>query len=548
MGDGPAESFDFVIVGAGSAGATLANRQTACGRYSVLLLEAGGSDRKFWVQLPIGYGQTYTDPRVNWRYVTEPVPGLGGRTSYWPRGKILGGSSSINAMVYARGHPSDFEDWAQHAPGWGWDDVAPIYRRLEGWTGPASPERGADGPLAVTDISEDVHPLCRTYLTAAEEIQIGRTDDYNGAAPEGAGYYQITTRGGLRASTARCYLRPALGRRNLELRTRALATEILFEGRRAVGLRYLHNGRPRIVRARCAVILSAGAINTPQLLQLSGVGPGALLQEMEIPVRAENPNIGRHLQDHLGADHVFRARVPTLNQVFGRWSGCVRAGLTYLHTRRGPLSLSVNQAGGFVRSAPEAEAPDIQLYFSPLSYTRSPPTSRRRRLLRPDPFPGFMIGFSPCRPTSRGELAIRSPDPLAPPRIQPNYLDTQEDRDLMRRGSRLARRLAAAPALKAVIEAEISPGTATETDAQVDGFIRDTAWTVFHPCGTARMGTDPSQSVVDPRLRAHGLEGLRVVDASVFPNVTSGNINAPVIMVAEKAADLILEDARAGPI
>ncbi|GMG82009.1 GMC family oxidoreductase N-terminal domain-containing protein [Paralimibaculum aggregatum] len=536
------EDFDYVIVGSGSAGAVLANRLSADPGNRVLVLEAGGTDRRFFIQMPIGYGRTFHDARVNWRYHTEPVPGLNGRPSYWPRGKVMGGSSSINAMVYVRGHPQDFSDWAAAAPGWGWEDVAPAYRRLECWEGPASPERGADGPLAVRDIADEVHPLCGVYLAAAREAQLPYTPDYNGAEMEGASIYQITTRGGLRASTARCYLRPAMTRPNLALRTHALACEVLMEEGRATGLRYRWRGQERVARARASVVLAAGAINSPQLLQLSGIGPGDLLQAHGIETRRHNVHVGAHLQDHLGLDHLYEARVPTLNQVLRPWLGRLRVGLDFVFRRRGPLTLSINQGGGFVRSSPELRAPDIQLYFSPVSYTRAPPGTRP--MLLPDPFPGFLLGHSPCRPTSEGHLAIRSPDPTMAPAIQPNYLDTEEDRALMRTGDRMLRRIAETPALSGIIARKILPEIDDTSDDAIDDYARNHGWSVFHACGTCRMGADPEAAVTDPRLRVHGVAGLRVVDASAFPNITSGNINAPVIMLAERAAEMILADHR----
>lgn len=535
--------FDYIIVGAGSAGCVLADRLSASGKHRVLLLEAGGSDRGFWIQMPIGYGKTYYDARVNWKYRTEPEAALGGQRSYWPRGKVLGGSSSINAMVHARGLPGDFDDWAaMGASGWGWDAVAPTYRGMEDWAGGADAWRGVGGPLAVADIQDAVHPLCRTYLQAAREAGLPITEDYNGARMEGATIYQITTRGGLRASTARCYLRPAMKRANLAVLTRARATRVLIEESRAVGVDYTRGGQARVARARGAVIVSGGAINSPQLLQLSGIGPGEALRPLGIDVRRHAPAVGRYLQDHLGLDMHYRATVPTLNQVLGPWWGKLWAGLQFLLLRRGPLTLSVNQAGGFVRSRPDLARPDLQLYFSPVSYTRAP--AGKRPLMSPDPFPGFLLGFSPCRPTSRGTVLIGSNDPFAPPLIRPNYLATEEDRAIMLDGARFIRRLAAMPALAAVIETEIAPGPEAQGDDALRAHIRDHAWTVFHASCTCRMGTDPETSAVDSRLRVHGVAGLRVVDASVFPRVTSGNTNAPTIMVAERAARFILEDAK----
>jgi len=531
---------DYIVVGAGSAGSVLANRLSADGKSRVLVLEAGGSERSFWISMPIGYGKTFYDDRFNWKYLTEPEAALGGRRSYWPRGKVLGGSSSINAMVYARGHPGDFDDWAAAgATGWDWASVAPYFERMEDWAGGAKDGRGSGGPLAVADVRDEVHPLCRSYLQAAREAQLPVTEDYNGTQMEGAAIYQITTRGGLRASTARCYLRPAMRRHNVAVLTRAQATRILFEDGRAVGVEYRRGGAWQVTRARREVILSAGAINSPQLLQLSGIGPGALLQGLGIAPYRDSPAVGQNLQDHLGYDLLYRARVPTLNQVLGPWWGRLRTGLQFLLLRRGPLTLSVNQGGGFIRSQPELTRPDLQLYFSPVSYTRAP--TGKRPLMSPDPFPGLFLGFSPCRPTSRGSLRLSSPDPFAAPEIRANYLDTEDDWAAMLEGVRVVRRLAETPALRAVIEREIRPGPEAQDEAALRAAIRDHASTVYHPSCTCRMGADPEASAVDPDLRVHGVAGLRVVDASVFPCVTSGNINAPTIMLAEKAADCILQ-------
>ncbi len=543
--DSDGVEFDYVIVGAGSAGCVLADRLSESGRHSVLVLEAGGSDRRFWIQTPIGYGKVFYDAAVNWKYVTEPVAALGNQPSYWPRGKVLGGSSSINAMVWARGHASDYDDWqAAGASGWGWDAVAPAFRAIEDWAGGADAYRGTGGRVPIYDQSREIHPVCAHYFEAARQLGLGVAADYNGAGMEGAAVYQINAKGGLRASSARCYLRPAMKRPNVRVLTHAQATRVILEGGRATGVEFTRSGRRETARARGSVILSGGAVNSPQLLQLSGIGPGEVLGPLGIPVVREAPAVGRHLQDHLGLDILYRARVPTLNQVLNPWWGKLKVGLQFVLLRRGPMSISVNHAGGFARTRAGLSRPDIQLYFQPMSYTRAPVGTRP--LMNPDPFPGFLLGFNPCRPTSRGEIVLRSADPLEPPSIRPNYLATEDDRQAMVEGMRYIRRLAGTPALSAIIESEIRPGDGAHDAQAIMDYAKGNAWTVFHPSCTCRMGTDAAGSVVDPRLRVHGVAGLRVVDASVFPNVTSANTNAPTVMVAERAAGFIMEDARGG--
>jgi choline dehydrogenase len=534
--------FDYIIVGAGSAGSVLAARLTENSGRRVLLLEAGPSDWRFWVQLPIGYGKTFYDRRVNWMYQSEPVPGLGGRDNYFPRGKVLGGSSSINAMVYSRGQAGDFDDWeAEGNPGWGWREILPVYKHMEDHALGAGPWHGAGGPLHVSDISGAVHPLTREFVKAGQEAGIPVTADLNGASIEGVGFYQINTRGGLRLSAARAYLWPAERRPNLRIETGALATRILFEGKRAIGVAYEQRGQRCEARAGAEVILCGGSINSPQLLQLSGVGPGTLLRSCGIEVLHESQAVGQNLQDHLCHDYVYRCRVPSLNDELNNWPGRLRAGLRYVLTRGGPLALSVNQGGGFFRTTGDLARPNMQLYFCPLTYEKVPPGTRA--LLKPDPFSGLTLSASPCRPTSRGEIRIKSPDPREAPQIQPNYLSTNHDLEELLAGARFLRRLAAAPSLARVIEQELKPGPVTASEEELVADIRARCYSVFHPVGTCRMGPDPARAVVDHRLKVHGLTGLRVIDASIFPTVTSGNTNAPAIMVGEKGAALVLEDA-----
>jgi len=536
--------YDFIIVGAGSAGCVLANRLSADGRFSVLLLEAGGSDLNFWIWMPIGYGKTFYKPSVNWMYHTEPESALNGRVSYWPRGKVLGGSSSINAMVYIRGQARDFDEWkAMGNPGWGWEDVLPYFRKSETNDRGGDAFRGDSGPVHIATMDRDLHPLCHDFIAAGKELQFPHNPDFNGAGQEGVGTYQNTAKGGMRMSTARAYLRPARHRANLRIETHALAERVLFEGRRAVGLRYRKNGQVVEARARHEVIVSAGAVNSPQLLQLSGIGPGALLAAKGVEVVHALDGVGRNLQDHLGLDYLYRSRVPTLNNQLYPWYGKLWHGLRYVLTRRGPLSLGVNQAGGFVRSRPGLAHPNMQLFFSPVSYTKAPPG--KRPLMNPDPFPGFLLGLQPTRPTSRGHLEIRSADPSEAPAIHPNYLATDIDIQEMLEGARLMRRFAEAPSLARLIEAELLPGPHVRSEDDLIADIRNRAGTVFHPVSTCRMGPDASRDVVDARLRVHGMGGLRVVDASIFPTLTSGNTNAPAIMVGEKGAEMILQDCGA---
>ena len=536
------EVFDYIIVGAGTAGCVVANRLTADGRTSVLLLEAGGSDRSIWIQIPIGYGRTFFDARINWMYDTEPVPALGGRRSYWPRGKVIGGSGSINAMVYVRGQPRDYDDWrALGNRGWGWDDVLPYFRKSEDFDEPSA-YHGHGGPQHVTDIAPHAHPLCRQFIAAAGALGFRASTDLNGADCDGVGFYQINTRAGWRASTANAFLRPALKRATLELQTHAQATRILLEGRRAVGVAYDCRGEQREARARREVILCAGAINSPQLLMLSGIGDPAHLAKHGVSTIVAAPAVGRNLQDHIAVSYFYRTRTPTLNDQLHPFTGKLRAGLRYLADRTGPLSLSVNQSGGFVRSDPAKTHVNLQLYFSPVSYTKTP--LQDRKLLNPDPFSAFLLSHNPCRPTSRGHLELVSADAAAHPAIHPNYLATQEDIDDVLAGNRLLRRIAATPPLADLITEEIIPGPSVAGDEALLADFRTRADTVYHPTSTCMMGPDPATSVVDASLRVHGAAGLRVIDASIFPTITSGNTNAPTVMVAEKGADMVIADAR----
>jgi choline dehydrogenase-like flavoprotein len=532
------ESFDYIIIGAGSAGCVLADRLSSGRSARVLVLEAGGTDRRFWIRTPIGYGRTFADPKVNWKYQTAPNPGLNGRSIYWPRGKVLGGSSSINALVYCRGIPQDFDDWRRMGnAGWGWDDVRPYFERSERRVDAAGRVSG-DGPLDVKDVTPLLHPMRQNWSDAARELGLAWTDDFNGPHPEGFGCYQVTIRDGLRRSAADAFLRPALERSNVRLETHAWVSRIRFDGRRAVGVEYLRGNSPRIAAASREVILCAGSVNSPQLLQLSGIGPGKTLAAAGITPLLDNPAVGGNLQDHLAVVYSFKATRPTLNDELHSVSGKLIAGLRYLLARRGPLALSVNQFGGFARADPQGARPDVQLYFNPVTYGAGDATRTR---IEVDAFSGFYLCFQPTRPTSVGRIDIASPDFRRAPIIAPNYLSTEKDLADAEHGGRLMQAIARTRAIQELIREAIAPDLLAMGPSDLVADFRARASTVYHPVGTCRMGGAPGESVVDAALRVHGVECLRVVDASVFPTVTSANTNAPTVMVAQKAADLILK-------
>lgn len=536
--------YDYIIVGAGSAGCVLANRLSASGKDRVLLLEAGGSDRSPLIQVPLGYGLTFSDPKYNWMYTTEPDPALNGRASFWPRGKVLGGSSSLNAMVYMRGQHADYDEWRDAGnPGWGWNDVLPYFKKSEDHVFGANAHHGAGGELTVSDFADQVHPLCERFLQAGDALGYGRTSDFNGERKEGFGLWQMTIRKGVRASTSNAFLRPAMQRSNLTVLTGALVHRVLLQEREAVGVECVIQGVRQQFKCRKEVILSGGAINSPQLLQLSGIGDAELLRAKGVPVVQHLPAVGQGLQDHLCVSYFFKSKVPTLNNTLGPWYGKVWAGLRYLLDRKGPLGMSVNQAGAFVRSRPDLAQPNLHLYFNPISYTaNTAPVGKRFQLQNPDPFAAFLISFNTCRPTSRGTVLIQSANPNDKPLITTNFLTTEHDRQDIVEGARMVRSIAATAPLADIVESEHLPGAHVQSEEAIFADFAKRGGSVYHASCTCAMGPNPETSVVDARLRVHGMRRLRVVDASVFPSVTSGNTNAPVIMVAEKAADMILAD------
>ncbi|MHC5348539.1 GMC family oxidoreductase [Metapseudomonas furukawaii] len=534
-------TYDYIIVGAGSAGCILADRLSASGEHSVLLLEAGGKDSSPWFRVPVGFAKLYYNPTCNWMYYSEPEPELAGRRIYAPRGKVQGGSGSINAMIYVRGQARDFDDWAaQGNDGWSFAEVLPYFRKLESHPLGDTEFHGANGPIHISPMKGHTHPICDVFIEGCQELGYPRCEDFNGRDFEGAGLYDVNTRNGQRCSSSFAYLHPALSRSNLSIEHHALAQRVLFdEEKRATGVVIRQHGIERSFTARKEVILAAGAVDTPKLLQLSGVADRALLARHDIPLAHELPAVGRNLQDHLCVSYYYRAKVPTLNDELGSLSGKLKLGIQYLLTRKGALSMSVNQAGGFFRGDDSLEHPNLQLYFNPLSY-QIPKNGRAS--LKPEPYSGFLLCFNPCRPTSRGTIEIASKDPADAALIRPNYLSTEKDIDEVIQGSRLIRKLMSAPALKGITVEEVLPGPSVHDEAGMLRYFRENAGSIYHLCGSCAMGDDPATSVVDKRLKVHGIEGLRIVDASIFPNVTSGNTNAAVMMVAEKGADLILAD------
>jgi choline dehydrogenase len=537
MANNNPEHFDYIVVGAGSAGCVLANRLTASGRHRVLLLEAGGHDRHFWIHVPLGFAKLFNNATVNWRYKSEPEPELNNRQIIQPRGKVIGGSSSINGLLYIRGQHEDYDHWRQLGnAGWSFQDVLPYFKRAEDQERGADDLHGVGGPLSVSDVCEP-HQLCEAFLDAAEQCGIPRTDDFNGPKQEGAGYFQLTAKKGRRWSTAAGYLRQARQRHNLKIELNALATKILFSGRRAIGIQYRQGETLRTAYADGEVILSGGAFNSPQLMQLSGIGPSDLLRSHGIEVITDVPGVGSDLQDHLQVRMQFRCGQPiTANDVINDWRYRYGAGIRYMLTRKGLLSVGAGYAGAFFKTRPDLATPDVQIHFLIFSSETAGANVH--------PFSGFMASVCQLRPDSRGFVRIKSADPATPPAIQPRYLTARNDIETIVAGLKQLREVMNRPVMRKLIAEERLPGDKIVTDADLLEYARNTGTTVYHPTSTCRMGPDPA-AVVDERLRVRGFERLRVIDASIMPSLVSGNTNAAAVMIGEKGSDMVLQDATA---
>jgi choline dehydrogenase len=538
-----ADSYDYIVTGAGSAGCVLASRLSESGRHRVLLLEAGGKDSNPWIHIPLGYARTFVNPKVNWMFDSEPEPNLNDRVMYQPRGKVLGGTSSINGMIYMRGNHADYDEWRQRGcEGWDWESVLPYFRKAEDNERGESEFHGSGGPLRVSNQPYEWE-IGKLLLEACIQAGIPHNPDFNGAQQEGAGYYQTTTKDRRRWSTAAAYLRPARKRQNLTIQTHAHATRVLLENGRAVGVEYRTPQGLRTARTSGEVIVSGGAYGSPQLLLLSGIGPAEHLQDMGITVLHDLPGVGSNLHDHFNTFCAWRiSRSISLNELHHSIPRQMVAGLQYVLYRGGPMSGNGLYVGALVKSDKSLERPDLQMNISAWSTI-----DRTRDGIISHPFPGFAISPVHLRPEGRGTVRLKSSDPLAPPEIRFNFLRSEYDMQAVIKGMRIAREIARQHVLQNLVVAETLPGTAVISDEQLADDVRKRGVSNLHPVGSCSMGHGPN-AVVDPRLRVHGIAGLRVVDASIMPSIIAGNTNAPTIMIAEKASDMILQDAKAASL
>ncbi|MDD3765315.1 MAG: choline dehydrogenase [Nevskiales bacterium] len=527
------EEFDYIVVGAGSAGCVLADRLSASSKFKVCLIEAGPPDNSALIHTPLGLVGLIGSPKFNWCFDTEPQEHLDNRRLFWPRGKTLGGSSSINAMVYIRGHAKDYDDWAALGnDGWSYDDLLPIFKAHENNERGPSRMHGSGGPLNVADV-RDANPLSSVFIEACKQVGIKHNQDFNGTDQEGAGFYQVTQKDGRRWSSARAFLENARSRPNLTILTGARATRVLLDGKRAVGVEVLHNGSRRNLRCKHEVVLSGGAVNSPQLLMLSGIGPKQELSKHGIPVQHELPGVGQNMQDHLDMTVMIRDRSKrAIGLAFSFIPRAIAGFFRYIFGRRGFLASNVAESGGFIKIDKDSERPDVQLHFLP-SFLKD----HGRKLV-----PGYGCTIHVCqlRPKSRGYIGLKSADPLADPLIQPNYLEHPDDRRVLVESVKLVRKIFAAPAFASSNGGETEPGAAAQTDEQIMADIRKRAETIYHPVGTCKMGQD-EMAVVDAKLRVRGIDGLRVADASIMPTLIGGNTNAPSMVIGEKAAQMILQ-------
>jgi choline dehydrogenase len=529
--------FDYIVVGAGSAGCVIANRLSADSRNSVALLEAGGRDISPWIHIPVGYFKTMGNPATDWCYQTEPDAGLNGRSIKWPRGKVLGGSSSINGLLYVRGQQQDFDHWRQLGNvGWSWSDILPYFKRSENWQDKTGESRGVDGPLSVSH-TRVTSKIVDAWLSAAVAAGYHSNPDYNDGDQEGVGHFQLTAKDGKRCSSAVAYLKPIKSRKNLTVFTKAMVNRLCLDGKKVTGVEARLNGKMTTINAGKEVILSAGAIASPQMLMVSGIGDGESLSRHDIEISHELKGVGKNLQDHLQARPVFKCSVPTINTEIGSIFKKGMMALQYAASRTGPMTMAASLGTGFLKTRPGLETPDIQFHIQPFS-ADNPADG-------PHGFSAFTASVLQLRPESRGYLELRSSNISDHPAIHPNYLSTKTDCDTLVEGIRIARSIAGHEPLKSLITDEYSPGESVKDDdydAILD-WARNTSTTIYHPTGTCKMGSGPD-AVVDDRLKVHGLENLRIADASIMPTITSGNTNAPTIMIGEKASDMILEDAR----